>query len=201
MSDAPDVSGRRALAAARKSEAAVDAALMARVRAGDQAALSDLYDRHGRMVYAIALRLLRDASRAEDLTHDVFLVIWEHPERYRPEVGPFSPWFYRVARNRGIDVLRRLRRESQPGDHHVFEMLLQDPDPDPSEQASVRMESRRARAALEALPESQRAVIELAYFTGMTQREMAELLNEPLGTIKTRVRTGLRRMREILQAE
>lgn len=201
MSDAPDVSGRRAVTAARKSEAAVDAALMAQVRAGDQSALSELYDRHGRMVYAIALKFLRDASRAEDLTHDVFLTIWEHPERYRPEVGPFSPWFYRVARNRAIDVLRRLRRESQPGDQHVFEMMLPDPEPDPSEQASVRAESQRARMALESLPDSQRSVIELAYFSGMTQREMADHLNEPLGTIKTRVRTGLRRMREILEAD
>lgn len=201
MADAPDVSRRRAMTATRKSEAALDAALMARVRAGDQAALTELYDRHGRMIYAIALKFLRDASRAEDLTHDVFLVIWEHPERYRPEVGPFAPWFYRVARNRAIDVLRRLRRESQPGDRQVFEMMLPDSDPDPSEQAATRAESQRARTALESLPDNQRAVIELAYFSGMTQREMADYLNEPLGTIKTRVRTGLRRMREILEAD
>lgn len=201
MAEAPDASRKRAATATRKSEAAIDAALMARVRAGDQAALSNLYDRHGNMVYAIALKFLRDAERAQDLTHDVFLVIWEHPERYRPEVGPFSPWFYRVARNRAIDVLRRLRRESQPGDQHLFEMMLPDTDPEPSEQVAARAESERAHIALQKLPANQRAVIELAYFTGMTQREMADYLNEPLGTIKTRVRTGLRRMREILDAD
>lgn len=188
------------IAASRSADAAVDAGLMARVCVRDRAALAELYERHGTMVYSIALKFLRDPSRAEDLTHDVFLVIWEHPERYRPEIGPFAPWFYRVARNRSIDILRRARRETQPGDQNLFEMLLPDTDPDPSEQAGVRVESRRARDALAELPDNQRAVIELAYFSGMTQREMAEYLGEPLGTIKTRVRTGLLRLREMLES-
>jgi RNA polymerase sigma-70 factor, ECF subfamily len=199
MSNAPDPPLNRSQALTRSSDAAIDAGLMARVRAHDHAALTELYDRHGRMVYSIALRFLRDPFRAEDLTHDVFLVIWEQPERYRPEVGPFAPWFYRVARNRSIDVLRRTRRETQPGDQNLFEMMLPDDDADPSEQATVRLESQRARAALANLPENQRTVIELAYFSGLTQREMAEQLGEPLGTIKTRVRTGLLRLREMLE--
>lgn len=201
MADAPDSTTRSVSTGSRSEETALDIALMAGVRRRDQDALGELYDRHGRMVYSIALKFLRDSSRAEDLTHDVFLTIWEQPERYRPEVGPFAPWFYRVARNRAIDVLRRLRRESQPGDQHVFEMMLADTDPDPSDLASVRIESQRAKEALSSLPENQRAVIELAYFSGMTQREMAEYLNEPLGTVKTRVRTGLLRLREIMESD
>lgn len=182
-------------------DAAIDAGLMARVRAGDQDALAEIYDRHGTMVYSIALRFLRDPGNAQDLTHDVFLVIWEHPERYRPEVGPFAPWFYRVARNRAIDVLRRSRRMTQPGDQNLFELSLPDPDPDPADLAWVSIEAGRVRAALRSLPDIQRTVIELAYFRGLTQREMSELLNVPLGTIKTRVRSGLIKLRELLEAD
>jgi RNA polymerase sigma-70 factor, ECF subfamily len=200
MADAPEASVQRSLSGSRATDSAIDVALMARVRNRDQGALTELYERHGRMVYSIALKFLRDPSRAEDLAHDVFLVVWEQPDRYRPEVGPFAPWFYRVARNRAIDILRRAKRESQPGDQNVFEMMLPDNDPDPADQATIRVESQRARVALLELPESQRAVIELAYFSGMTQREMAEFLGEPLGTIKTRVRTGLKKLREILEA-
>jgi RNA polymerase sigma-70 factor, ECF subfamily len=199
MADAPEVSVQQTLSGSRAEESAIDVALMARVRNRDQGALTELYERHGRMVYSIALKFLRDPSRAEDLAHDVFLVVWEQPDRYRPEVGPFAPWFYRVARNRAIDILRRAKRESQPGDQNVFEMLLPDTDPDPADQATVRVETQRAQVALRELPENQRAVIELAYFSGMTQREMAEYLGEPLGTIKTRVRTGLKKLREILE--
>lgn len=200
MADAPERRCRDSRRSPRSGAAAIDAALMARVRFRDQQALTELYERHGRMIYAIAMKFLRDAGKAEDLTHDVFLVIWEQPERYRPEVGAFAPWFYRVARNRSIDVIRRGRRESQPGDQNLFEMMLPDGDPDPSEQADVRIESQRARWALSQLPQNQRVVIELAYFAGMTQREMALHLGEPLGTIKTRVRTGLRRLRDILES-
>lgn len=201
MADAPDVPTTRQPADTRSAEAAIDAGLMARVRTGDRSALAEIYERHGTMVYSIALKFLRDPSRAEDLTHDVFLVIWEHPERYRPEIGPFAPWFYRVARNRAIDILRRARRETQPGDHSVFELTLPDSEPDPGDQAVIRVESQRARAALRTLPANQRTVIELAYFSGMTQREMADHLNEPLGTIKTRVRTGLLRLRDMLESD
>lgn len=198
MAQSPDVSTTRQPADSRSADAAIDAGLMARVRNGDRDALSEIYARHATMVYSIALKFLRDPSRAEDLAHDVFLVIWEHPERYRPEIGPFAPWFYRVTRNRAIDVLRRARRETQPGDQNLLEVTLPDPDRDPAEQAWIRADAEQARAALRALPESQRTVIELAYFAGMTQREMAEYLNEPLGTIKTRVRTGLLRLRDLL---
>lgn len=174
---------------------------MARVRRGDQDALSAIYERHGTMVYSIALKFLRDPGRAEDLTHDVFLVVWEHPERYRPEIGPFAPWFYRVARNRAIDILRRARREVKPAEQNVFELTLPDTEPDPGDQAWLRIEAQRARNALRTLPASQRVVLELAYFSGMTQREMAEHLGEPLGTIKTRVRTGLIKLRELLDED
>lgn len=201
MANAPNVPNTRKSTDPRAADAAVDAALLARLRAGDGSALAEIYDRHATMVYSIGLKFLRDPGLAEDLTHDVFLVIWERPERYRPEIGPFAPWFYRVARNRAIDILRRARRETQPGDQTMFELSSPDPDLDPAELAWIRIESRRVRAALLDLPVTQRTVIELAYFRGMTQREMAEYLNEPLGTIKTRVRNGLLKLREMLEAE
>lgn len=201
MANAPNVPKTRKSSDLKAHDAAIDAALMVRLCSTDGSALAELYDRHAAMVYSIGLKFLRDPGRAEDLTHDVFLVIWEHPDRYRAEIGPFAPWFYRVARNRAIDVLRRARRETQPGDAAVFELNVPDTDADPGELAWMRIESARVRAALLTLPASQRRVIELAYFGGLTQREMAEHLNEPLGTIKTRVRTGLMRLRELLDAE
>ncbi len=200
VANVPKVPTTRSPADLRAHDAAIDAALLARLRGRDGSALAEIYDRHSTMVYSIGLKFLRDQGRAEDLTHDVFLTIWEHPERYRQEIGPFAPWFYRVARNRAIDVLRRMRRETQPGDRALFELSLPDPDPDPADLAWIRVESQRVREAMWTLPANQRMVIELAYFSGMTQREMAEHLDEPLGTIKTRVRSGLMRLREMLES-
>ena len=178
--------------------AAVDRRLVARVQAGDHAALATLYDRHGATVYSIALSILRDPGRAEDVTQDVFVTLWTQPERYNPEIGRFAPWFYRVARNRSIDIIRQRRREVMPDEPAVFELMLGAADDSPSDTVVERSQAERVRAALRELPEEQRALIALAYFGGLTQSQMSSQLDIPLGTIKTRVRTGLRRLREIL---
>lgn len=204
MTDDANTTGRRdedALATDRRAAAdaaAADRSLIARIRDGDHTALAELYDRHGKTVYSIALSILRDPGRAEDVTQDVFITLWTQPERYNPEIGRFAPWFYRVARNRAIDIIRQRRREVMPEEPAVFDLMLGASDDSPLDAAVARSQAERVRAALGELPEDERTLIELAYFGGLTQSQMAKRLDIPLGTIKTRVRTGLRRLRELL---
>lgn len=160
-----------------------------------------LYDRYARAVYSLALHVLREQRAAEDVVQDAFLTFWQQPASYISERGAFGPWILRVARNRAIDLLRRGSREQFHDDERTtsFEERIADPDPDPSEQLWSRTIAVRVRAAVQELTEPQREVIELAYFRGMTQSQMAAHLGIPLGTIKTRVRTALRRLSEILE--
>lgn len=184
-----------------------DQELIERVRLRDHAAMAVLYDRYARAVYSLALHMLREPRAAEDVTQDAFLTFWQHPASYVAERGAFGPWILRVTRNRAIDVLRRGSRErSMPtmqydsGDQATtFEERIVDPEPDPIEQIWSRTVAVRVRAALQELTPPQREVVELAYFRGMTQSQMAAHLGIPLGTIKTRVRTALRRLAEILE--
>lgn len=181
-----------------RREAEIDRELVARICDGDHTALATIFDRHGTTVYSIALSVLRDPGNAEDVTQDVFITLWTQPHRYNPDVGRFAPWFYRVARNRSIDIIRQRRHEVMPDEPAVFDLMLGPSDDSPSDAVVERSQADRVRAALSELPEEQRTLIELAYFGGLTQSQMASRLNIPLGTIKTRVRTGLRRLREIL---
>lgn len=177
-----------------------DEELIAGLRARDHQALAALYDRYARSVYSLALHVLRDRAAAEDVTQDVFLQLWREPERYERERGPLGPWLLRIARNRAIDVLRRRTRERRPllQDGSTEGVFLADQSPGPDEHAWSATLALRVRAALGELSDAQRQVIELAYFRGLTQREMADELGLPLGTVKTRVRTALRRLAEIL---
>ena len=182
------------------SDDSVDAVLVERVRRKDRDAFGQLYERHSAMVYSIAISILRRPELAEDVAQDVFVGLWRQPERYNPALGRFAPWFYRVARNRAIDIVRQKRREIPPAEDGIFEAVLPDSDPEPADIAVLRSEAARVRSALGSLPTEQRQLIELAYFNGLTQSEMSERLNVPLGTVKTRVRSGLRRLREMLEA-
>jgi RNA polymerase sigma-70 factor (ECF subfamily) len=194
-----DASATRALDRQRATaEATHDATLVLRLRQRDEEALAALYDRHGRTIYSIALAILHDSSRAEDVTQDVFLTLWQQPERFDPALGRFAPWCYRIARNRAIDLLRQRRRDVQPADAAVFELMLGSASDAPEETVVSGMEAVRVRQALAKLVPEQRQVLELAYFGGLSQSQMAEELGIPLGTIKTRVRTGLLRLRELL---
>lgn len=123
-------------------DAAVDAVLVTRLHQRDEDALAELYDRHATTVYSVAMSILRDPGRAEDVTHDVFITLWSHPERYDPGVGRFAPWFYRVARNRSIDVIRRQRREVYPEEPAMFDLTLPDSNPEPDEAA--KSEAKRS---------------------------------------------------------
>jgi RNA polymerase sigma-70 factor (ECF subfamily) len=171
------------------------------VRQRDQQALASLYDRHGTTVYAIALAILHDSGQAEDVTQEVFLTLWTQPERFDPARGRFAPWCYRIARNRAIDVIRQRRRELQPAQPAVFELMLGAAADAPAEEVVSRAEAERVRAALGQLAAEQRRVLELAYFRGLSQSQMAAELGIPLGTIKTRVRTALHRLRDILESD
>jgi RNA polymerase sigma-70 factor (ECF subfamily) len=172
-----------------------DEALVERVGRGDHDGFAALYDRHSSLVYGVARRMLGDGQQAEDIAQSVFLQLWTRPEAFRG--GNFGAWIARVTRNACIDVLRsaavRLREAELPGDapspSHVDEEVF----------AQLRAES--VTAALAGLPPDQRTAIEQAYFEGLSYREVAEKLGEPLGTVKSRIRLGLRRLWESLRQE
>ncbi len=180
--------------------AASDGELVARLRSRDGSALAALYDRYARSVYSLALSIVGDRAVAEDVTHEVFLHLWRYPELYDPDRGAFAPWLLRSVRNRAIDALRRARRDRSLAQRvHVLEESLAPRDPD--ETAVLGDELERVRRAVAELEHDQRQIVELAYFGGLTQREIAEELGLPLGTVKTRLRTALRRLAEALARE
>ena len=164
---------------------------MERVRARDVAAFEALYDGYHRLVFGIALRIASDASAAEDITQSIFLKLWSAPEAFRD--GNFAAWLSRVARNRALDAVRS--RSNRPTDEIPVDL--------PAEASTdttvfARIDAQRVRGALSGLNEEQRTPIEMGFFSGITHEEIARRTGVPLGTIKTRIRTGLRRMRETL---
>jgi RNA polymerase sigma-70 factor, ECF subfamily len=175
-------------------DARADIALLDRIIARDQTAVGDLYDRHNRLLYALILRILRDRSEAEEVLQEVFVLVWTRAETYNVALGSPAAWLVRVARNRAID---RLRSNAVRG--RAVESA-----PPPQAAASPEMraaEGERQRVvknALDALPPEQRTLIEEAYYFGRTQSELAERFRLPLGTVKTRIRTGMMTLRERL---
>lgn len=165
---------------------------MDRIRARDADAFEALYDAYHRLVYGVALRVLSDHLVAEDVTQAVFLKIWTSPELFRG--GNFAAWIARVARNRAYDVLRSrsLRAESEFPESLVADDALEDV-------ALANVTAERVRDALDRLPSEQREPIELGFFGGVTHEQIARQTGLPLGTIKTRIRTGLRRLRGVLE--
>ena len=177
-----------------------EAEMVRRLQARDPNAMADLYDRYGRPVYALILRTVRNAAAAEDLVQETFLRVWNRVQAFDPEKGSLGPWVLAVARNRAIDYLRSvdgrmaqsvfdLERMEQPSQFTDFENEILNVD--------------RVRALKEAfgrLTPNQRIVLELAYYEGLSQTEMAARMKQPLGTVKTWVRTALRTLREELGA-
>ncbi len=172
-----------------------DAELVARLQRRDPQALAELYDRYGRLVYSLIVRVVRDGALAEDLVQETFLRVWNRAQGFDAQRGALGPWLLAVARNRAIDYLRsasgreRNAVELEEVDHPS---LYTDMERDILASDKARM----IRAALEKLAPNQRQVIELAYFEGLTQTEMAERMGQPLGTVKTWVRTALKNLRE-----
>ncbi len=165
---------------------------MERVRARDAAAFEALYDRYHRLVYGLALRVLADPSAAEDVTQAVFLKIWDTPGLF--QAGNFGAWIARVARNRALDVLRS--RVAHAEDEFPDSLPADDSLED---SAITHVNADRVRSALDRLPREQREPIELGFFGGITHQEIARQTGLPLGTVKTRIRMGLRKLRAALE--
>jgi RNA polymerase sigma-70 factor, ECF subfamily len=170
-----------------------DGELITRVGSGDRNAFETLYRRYARPVFGLALRRLGDRGRAEDAVQETFASVWRAARSYRPERGPGAPWLYAVARNAIVDN-GRVRRE--PPVEGVDE---RSDDETPADRAESGWVAWRVHRSIAELPENERIVIELAYWGGRSQSEIAELLGVPLGTVKTRTRTGLARLADMLE--
>ena len=181
--------------------AAEDLRIIRRLAEGDAGAVGDLYDRHGRAVYALACRILRDTSEAEDVVQEVFAQAWRQAGAYDARRGAVAAWLLIMGRTRAIDRLRA--RTTRSKTIATSDALPDSVDPAGGpEWTAVSLETAaRVRAALEGLAEPQRLPIELAYYEGLSQTEIAERLREPLGTVKTRIRSGLLKLRAALRQE
>jgi RNA polymerase sigma factor (sigma-70 family) len=171
-----------------------DEALVLLAARSQQGALAELYDRYGRPAYGLALRILRDEALAEDAVQDAFLAIWRTASRFVPERGKASTWILTLVHRRAVDLVRREERRRA-------DTLENAPEPSGGavdEEAWLRLQRERVQDALRRLPDQQREAIELAYYGGFTQAELAERLGQPLGTIKSRMFMGLARLRELL---
>jgi RNA polymerase sigma-70 factor (ECF subfamily) len=174
-----------------------DEALVALVARGDENALGELYDRIGRMAYGLAFRVLRDDRLAEDAVQEGFLAVWRTAGAFRAERAKASTWILTLVHRRAVDLVRREeRRRTEP---LPDEASLAWASSEPTDEAAwLRFERERVQAALGQLPDVQREAIELAYYGGFSQSELAERLGVPLGTIKSRMFAGLARLRELL---
>ena len=171
--------------------------LIQQVAKQDRDAFSQLYDRFSTLVFTLAMRMLKARSDAEDLLQEVFVQVWRQAQNYSAERGSPEAWIVNIARSRAIDKIRSIRRMQKSF------VLTDDParaeSPENVESSAVESETRLAmNSALANLPDMQRKVLELAYFDGLTQSEIADRLAEPLGTVKTRMRSGIQKLREIL---
>lgn len=181
-----------------------DEALMLAIVSRDEHAFSVLYDRYVDLVYSASFRVLADAQLAEDASQDVFVRLWRRPETFIAERGRFVSWLMSVTRNRAVDELRargrRRKREGGPlGEpDEAAEPVFSTELIDPLHSAELHEEQATVRRALAALPREQKLCLELAYFGGLTQQEIAARLHEPLGTIKTRIRLGMQKLRRAL---
>lgn len=175
-----------------------DAALARRLKAREPRAMEDLYNRYGRLAYSLIYRVVRNAAAAEDLVQETFLRVWSRAQSFDAERGALGPWILTVARNRAIDYLRsidgRMSASSLDLDHLEHPALFS-----ASDDSAISLDrARKLKSAFEKLNPNQRLVIELAYFEGLSQTEMADRMKQPLGTVKTWVRSALKALREQL---
>jgi RNA polymerase sigma-70 factor (ECF subfamily) len=177
------------------AEQASDTDLLVRVAARDREAFEVLYRRYIRSVFGLALQRLRDRERAEDATQETFAAVWRSAGSYKPERGPAAPWLYAIARNAVVDRLRA--REDLP----VEPPDMTSNEPGPAERAESSYVSWRVHRALETLPVREREVVELAYWSGFSQSEVASFLDIPLGTVKTRTRSALAHLADVLEGD
>jgi RNA polymerase sigma-70 factor, ECF subfamily len=176
-----------------------DRTTVARMARGEASAVADLYDRHARAVYSLALRMLDDAAEAEDVVQDVFTQAWRQAGLYDSARAPVIGWLLVIARARTLDRLRARRSRVALVGAGPDVATVVDLSPGQDAQAIGREQGSKVRAALAALSAAQREAIELAYYKGLSQSDIAERLKQPLGTVKTRIRSGLLKLRELLR--
>lgn len=180
-----------------------DATLLRLISHARTEALSELYDRYSRLVFSLALNVVGDHPTAEEITQDVFTSVWEKAATYRVEQSKVSTWLSSITRYRSIDILRR--RGSRPEQHSVSWADI-NPGSEPHTEdtqhlAELSLLQQRVRAAVASLPREQQEALALAYFKGYSHTEIAEALSEPLGTVKTRIRLGMQKLRQQLDEE
>ncbi len=176
---------------------ASDALLAARLAAGDDLALAEAYDACSASVYAVAARVTGDASAAQDVVQDVFVQLWTRPERYDPGVAPLRAYLMVLARSRAVDAVRSdSRRLARQERHH--RLAVDPPAPSPGDEVAAREAARLVREAVGRLPAEQRQLVELAYFHGKSYREVAAAAGVPEGTAKSRIRTALAALEDVL---
>lgn len=179
------------------SQPASDAELMASVTRGDQDAFATLYDRHANRVFGVIRKVMRDPAQSEEVAQEVFVEAWRTARRFDPNKGAVATWLMTMAHRRAVDRVRS-EQSSRDREHRVGARELQRPFDHVEEHVETQLEHEQVSRALAELTDLQREAIELAYFGGNTYREVAELLNTPLGTVKTRLRDGLVRLRDTL---
>jgi RNA polymerase sigma-70 factor, ECF subfamily len=171
-----------------------DIALVSGIRAGDEGAMTVLYDRYSSVVYSVALRVLGDTGKAEDILQEIFMQLWRNPGAFNAARGSLGAWLAVIARNRSIDMLRKRRPETDISD------LVVSVESDLAGATERGRAVEKIRRALGEMPAPQRSALELAFFEGLTHSEIASRTGEPLGTIKTRIRAGLMALRKVLHA-
>jgi RNA polymerase sigma-70 factor, ECF subfamily len=176
------------------SSAQDDAGLLAMVQKGDDQAMASLFDRYSKVVYSVALRVLRDPASAEDVLQEIFMQIWRNPDSFIATRGSLGGWLAVVSRNRSIDALRRKRPTEQ-----VDDMALASPY-NLADEAERNSMMEKARGVIHLLPTEQRKTLEMAFFDGLTHSEIAEMTGDPLGTVKTRIRSALTTLRKAFKA-
>ena len=186
---------------AAAERARFDAELMRRMGRSDREAFAQLYDRFSRPLFATALRILHNSAEAEDIVQDVFLALWEKAAAFESGRGSAFAWAVTLTRNRAIDRVRMRKRRSELLAETTAEDAGTQPSdagPDSADGLVLKEQAGAVRAAVAALPADQQRAVELAFFSGLTQQEIAEKLREPLGTVKARIRRGLLRLRDTL---
>ena len=175
-----------------------EAEVRARILAGDDTALREVYDQFASFVYGLAVRVIGDARAAEDVSQDVFVAFWERPGSFDPERGSLRTWLGTLTHRRAVDHVRREEARRRRAEREASRAVA---SPDVEEMATALLTAERVRAALDLLPVDQRRAIQLAYFGGKTYRQVAETLGIPEGTAKSRLRLALKRIADALEAE
>ena len=177
-----------------------DVERLRRIAGGDRSAFSDFYDQYSGLLFSIAIKVLNDTKEAEDVLQEVFMQIWNKADAYDPLLGKPASWAVTLTRNKAIDRIRASQRRSKLLEQATVEAnVTPDHSPSPNETLHGRENAEKIRSVVAALPADQRRAIELAFFSGLTQDEIAKTLQEPLGTIKARIRRGMLKLREKLE--